>query len=68
MVFAPLAIIVHVLELNSPLTGRAALVFFVARIAHAFIYVFGIPLLRSIAFTVGFACQMILFGRIIGAM
>jgi uncharacterized MAPEG superfamily protein len=68
MVFAPLAIIVHVLELNSPLTGRAALAFFVARIAHAFIYVFGIPLLRTIAFTVGFACQMILFGRIIGAM
>ncbi|QWG19940.1 MAPEG family protein [Bradyrhizobium sediminis] len=68
IVFAPLAIIVHVLESGSPLTARAALIFFVARIAHALIYTFGIPLLRTIAFVIGFACQMILFGRIVGVM
>jgi uncharacterized MAPEG superfamily protein len=68
IVFAPLAIIVHLLQLGSPLTASAALIFFTARIAHALIYAFGVPLLRTIAFTVGFACQMILFARIIGVM
>jgi uncharacterized MAPEG superfamily protein len=68
VVFAPLAIIVHLLQLGSPLTAMAALIFFVVRIAHALIYAFGIPLLRTIAFTIGFACQMILFARIIGVI
>lgn len=66
VVFAPLAIIVHVLGLGSPLTAAAAATFLYARIAHAVIYTFGIPLLRTIAFTVGFGCQMILAARVLG--
>ena len=63
-VFAPLAIGVHVLGLSIPLTATAALVFFLSRVAHALIYTFGIPLLRTIAFVIGFACQMIMALRI----
>ena len=66
VVFAPLAIIVHVLNLGTVLTATAASVFLFARIAHAVIYTFGIPLLRTIAFLAGFACQMILAARILG--
>lgn len=66
VVFAPLAIIVHVLSLGSPLTAAAAATFLYARIAHAVIYTFGIPLLRTIAFAVGFGCQMILAARVLG--
>jgi uncharacterized MAPEG superfamily protein len=66
VVFAPLAIIVHVLGLGSPTTAAAAAIFFFARVAHAAIYTFGIPLLRTIAFFVGFLCQMALATRILG--
>lgn len=66
VVFAPLAITVHVLSLGTSLTAGAASVFLSARIAHAVIYTFGVPLLRTIAFVIGFACQMVMAGRILG--
>jgi uncharacterized MAPEG superfamily protein len=66
VVFAPLAIIVHVLGLGSPLTAAAAATFFFARVAHLVIYTLGVPLLRTIAFSVGFLCQMVLAARVIG--
>lgn len=68
VVFAPLAIIVHVLGLGTPLTAAAASTFFFVRIAHAVIYTFGIPLLRTIAFFIGFLCQMVLAARVLGLM
>jgi uncharacterized MAPEG superfamily protein len=66
VVFAPLAIMVHVLQLGTAGTAKAAVIFFAARVAHALIYTFGIPLLRTIAFTIGFVCQVVLAGRILG--
>ncbi|MBI3715178.1 MAG: MAPEG family protein [Betaproteobacteria bacterium] len=68
VVFAPLAIAVHVLGLGSPQTAAAAAIFFYSRVAHAFIYAFGIPVLRTIAFAVGFACQVFMAGRVLGWM
>lgn len=65
-VFAPLAIGVHVLGLGAPVTATASLVFFWSRVAHAVIYTAGIPLLRTIAFFIGFLCQMVLGARILG--
>jgi uncharacterized MAPEG superfamily protein len=65
VVFAPLAIIVHVLGWEDSLTAAAAVVFFYSRLAHALIYTFGIPLLRTIAFAVGFGCQILLVLRIL---
>ncbi|WP_036260980.1 MAPEG family protein [Methylocapsa aurea] len=66
VVFAPLAIVVHVLGLGTILTAAAASMFFYARIAHAAIYAFGIPLLRTAAFAIGFGCQMVMAGRVLG--
>lgn len=68
VVFAPLAITVHVLDLGTTLTAAAASTFLSARIAHAVIYTSGIPLLRTIAFAIGFGCQAILAGRILGLL
>lgn len=65
-VFAPLAIGVHVLAIGNASTAMAAAIFFFARVAHAAIYTFGIPLLRTIAFFAGFLCQMLLLARILG--
>lgn len=65
-VFAPLAIGVHVLGLGTAMTAAAAVTFVVARVAHAAIYTLGIPLLRTIAFFIGFICQMVLGARLVG--
>lgn len=66
VVFAPLAIAVHILGLGSAITAAAASLFFAARVAHAVIYTFGIPLLRTIAFFIGFLCQGVMAGRLLG--
>lgn len=67
-VFAPLSIIVLLLDISSELTATACALFFFSRLAHAIIYTFGIPILRTIAFAVGFSCQAILFYLIIAAI
>lgn len=66
VVFAPLAITMHMLGLGSGGTALAAALFFWSRVAHAVIYTFGIPLLRTIAFVVGFGSQATLLLRIFG--
>lgn len=66
VVFAPLAITVHVLGLGNANTAMAASIFFFARVAHAGIYAAGIPLLRTIAFALGFGCQVYMAARVLG--
>lgn len=66
VVFAPLAIIVHLMGLSNALTVTAAAAFVLSRVAHALIYTFGIPLLRTIAFVVGFWAQAVMALRIFG--
>lgn len=66
-VFAPLAIIVHVLQAGSPLTAAAAAAFFWSRLAHAVIYAAGVPVLRTIAFVVGVAAQAVMLLGLLGA-
>jgi uncharacterized MAPEG superfamily protein len=66
VVFAPLAITVHVLQIGTAGTALAAAIFFFARVAHAVVYAFGLPILRTLAFTAGFLVQVFLAGRILG--
>lgn len=66
VVFAPLSITVHLLGLGSHSTALAAALFFWSRVAHAAIYTFGIPLLRTLAFLVGFGAQTLMLMRIVG--
>jgi len=65
-IFAPLAIIVHVLQMGDAMTAAASMIFLVSRAAHVVIYAFGIPLLRTIAFFIGFLCQGALLLRVLG--
>ena len=64
-VFAPLALAVHLLGLGTATTAFAAAFYFWSRLLHAVIYTLGIPLLRTIAFVVGFAAQAALLLRIL---
>lgn len=65
-IFAPLAIIVHVLQMGDAMTAAASMIFLVSRAAHVVIYALGIPLLRTIAFFIGFLCQGALLLRVLG--
>ena len=60
VVFAPLAIAIHVAGLSNSLTAGAVAVYFFARVAHAAIYTAGIPVLRTFAFAAGFGAQAVL--------
>ena len=68
VIFAPLAIAVHILGLSNETTSLAVMVYFFARIAHYLIYVFGVPVLRTIAFAVGATCQLVLGLSVLGWM
>lgn len=66
VVFAPLALAVHIQGVGNELTAFWSLVFVGARVGHAIIYVLGIPLLRTIAFFLGFVAQIVLALRLLG--
>ena len=57
IVFAPLVLILDTQGIASEGTAIACAVYFWARLAHAVVYVMGIPVLRPRAFAVGFAAQ-----------
>lgn len=65
-VFAPLAMLVHFLKLGDELTALAAMVYFFARLGHYLIYVMALPILRTVAFVIGFGCQAIFALRLFG--
>lgn len=63
--FAALVLIAHVSGNASAMTAIWAMVFFWARIAHAVIYMLGIPYLRTVSFTFGFVAVIGLFWEVV---
>lgn len=47
--FAALVLVVHLAEKASPMTAHGAELFFYARVAHAVVYILGVPYLRTLA-------------------
>ena len=68
VIFAPLVILVVGLGAQSRTTVIACMVYFIARAAHYVIHVLAIPVLRTIAFSIGVGCQAVLLFHIIGAL
>ena len=64
--FAALILIAHVSGGANAMTAMWAMVFFWARLAHAVIYMIGIPYLRTIIFTIGFVAVIGLFWEVVG--
>ena len=68
VVFAILVLVLNALDVSTRVTAIACAVYFWARLAHAVVYTLGIPVLRTLAFTVGFLAQaalaLALFGLI----
>ena len=60
IVFAPLVLILSEIDYSTKWTVYACAAYFWARLAHVIIYTMGIPVLRTLAFTVGFLAQAVL--------
>lgn len=66
VVFAPLALTVHILEVGTSSTAIAAAAYFGLRVVHAVVYTIGVPYLRTIVFAGGVICQGVLAMAVIG--
>jgi uncharacterized MAPEG superfamily protein len=60
VLFAPLVLIANALNISSGVTVGACAVYFWARLAHLVVYTLGIPVLRTLCWTVGWFCLLAL--------
>src|SRR6202012_5107360 len=60
VIFAPLVLILAQIDYSTKWTVGACAVYFWARVAHLIVYTLGLPVFRTLAFTVGFVAQVIL--------
>lgn len=60
VIFAPLVLAIQLTGLNSAVTATACMTYFFARLIHVIAYVTAVPVVRTMAFTSGFFCQMAL--------
>jgi uncharacterized MAPEG superfamily protein len=58
VVFAALVVTAQLAGANSQVTATACMVYFWARVVHFVVYTARVPWLRTLAFFVGFLCQM----------
>ena len=66
VIFAPLVLILDSYQISTPVTAAACATYFWARLAHAIVYTMGLPVFRTLAFTVGFLAQVALALTIFG--
>jgi len=53
VLFAPLVLVAHALQISTGTTVAACAVYFWARLAHFIVYTLGFPVLRTLCWTVG---------------
>ena len=68
VIFAALVMILDSLGHSTQSTAIACAVYFWARLAHVVVYVMGIPVLRTLAFAVGFLAQVALVLAVFGKL
>jgi uncharacterized MAPEG superfamily protein len=52
--------------IGDEVTTFAAALYFAVRVAHYVIYTFAVPVVRTVVFLIGFGCQMVFAGRLLG--
>ncbi len=67
VVFAALVLTAHAVSVSNEATVAACQVYFWARFVHWLAYTLAVPWVRTIAFVVGFGCQMTLAWQILAA-
>jgi len=68
VIFATLVLILNAMHHSTQSTVIACAVYFWARLAHAIVYMMGVPVLRTLAFTAGFLAQVVLMIAIFGKL
>ena len=68
VIFAPLVILLAVFDLENEITALMAMIYFIARVFHYIMHVLAIPLLRTVAFLIGFVCQLVIGFSILSAL
>ena len=68
VIFAALVLTLDSLGHATESTAIACAVYFWARLAHAIVYMLGIPVLRTLAFAAGFAAQVVLVIAVFGKL
>ena len=65
VVFATLVLLANALGISNAAIASASIAYFWARVVHALAYTFGIPWVRTLAFTVGFLAQAVVAWQIL---
>src|SRR3954469_8573332 len=60
VIFAPLVLILAQIDYSTKWTVLACATYFWSRVAHLIVYTMGLPVFRTLAFTVGFLAQAVL--------
>ena len=68
VIFAALVLILDDINRSTEATAIACAVYFWARLAHVIVYVMGVPVLRTLAFAVGFLAQAALVLAVFGKL
>jgi uncharacterized MAPEG superfamily protein len=63
--FAALVIALHLTGKANAMTGFLAISFFWMRVGHALVYIFGVPYLRTLIYTLGYVAVLGLFWELI---
>jgi len=61
ILFAVLVLVAHIISVHNPMTLLGAQLFFWGRVAHAIIYIAGLPWLRTVAWTVSVVGLALIF-------
>lgn len=59
-IFVPAVLVAHLLNISTPATRMAVMVYFFARLVHFIVYTAGVPVARTLAFAVGWAAQIVI--------
>ena len=65
VIFAPLVIIAHVLNIHTEITVMACMIYFWGRMVHFLADVLAIPVIRTLGFAAGFMAQTMLVFQIL---
>jgi len=64
-IFVPAVLTAHLLNISTPATRLAAASYFFARLVHVVVYSLGVPVMRTLAFTVGWIAQIAILASIL---
>ena len=64
-IFVPAVLVAHLLNISTPATKLAVVIYFFARLLHFFVYLAGVPLVRTLAFAVGWGAQIVILASIL---